>query len=95
MPPFNSGLTLLSPPGVEPNGTRRGQLVTIRAGRYKPSKFDGLKKVGASGVNDDGVLILNGYYPTAAARLLFNLVYINEDSDWKLFVIEFEFREVN
>ena len=50
---------------METNGILRGQLVTIRAGRYKPSKFDGLKKVGASGVNDDGVLILNGYYPTA------------------------------
>ena len=38
----------------------------------------------ASGVDDEGVLKLSGYYPTSPSRLLFDLHYVWEDSSWKL-----------
>ena len=38
----------------------------------------------APAINDDGVLLLEGYYPTAPKKVYFKLKYVNEDQSWKL-----------
>ena len=35
-------------------------------------------------VNEDGILVLEGHYPTKPSRLMFKLSYIYEGVDWKL-----------
>ena len=38
----------------------------------------------APAVNSDGVLLLDGYYPTTPKKVYFKLKYVNEDRTWKL-----------
>jgi hypothetical protein len=35
-------------------------------------------------INPDGVLIVQGYYPTSPNRIVFQLKYLKEDADWNL-----------
>jgi len=41
----------------------------------------------AASVNDDGKLIVKGYFPTEPARVLFDLAFIPSDGEWKLISI--------
>ena len=38
----------------------------------------------APAVNSDGVLLLEGYYPTTPKKVYFKLKYVNEDRTWKI-----------
>lgn len=38
----------------------------------------------APAVNDDGILLLKGYYPTEPSKVIFQLKYVSEDESWKL-----------
>lgn len=40
-----------------------------------------------------GVLLVNGYYPTKPNRIVFQLKYSKEDSDWKLVGINVNLKE--
>jgi len=35
-------------------------------------------------IDSDGLLVVNGYYPTKPNKVTFKLTYINESSEWKL-----------
>ena len=39
-------------------------------------------------INDDGVLVLTGHYPTTPMRVLFSLKYLDENKVWRLVGIE-------
>jgi hypothetical protein len=41
-------------------------------------------------INSDGVLVINGYYPTTPKRVVFRLQYLQEGSDWKLVGIKLD-----
>ena len=41
----------------------------------------------AASVNDDGKLIVKGYFPTEPTRVLFDLAFIPSDGEWKLISI--------
>ena len=41
----------------------------------------------AASVNDDGRLIVKGYFPTEPTRVLFDLAFIPSDGEWKLISI--------
>jgi len=39
---------------------------------------------GTPAVNDDGLLVIKGSYPTRPSKVLFELTYVYEDDSWKL-----------
>ena len=39
---------------------------------------------GTPAVNEDGLLVMKGFYPTEPSRISFELKYIDEDGSWKL-----------
>jgi hypothetical protein len=41
-------------------------------------------------INSDGVLVINGYYPTTPKRVVFRLQYLQEEGDWKLVGIKLD-----
>ncbi len=41
-------------------------------------------------IDSDGVLIINGYYPTTPKRVVFRLKYLQEEGDWKLVGIKLD-----
>jgi hypothetical protein len=44
-------------------------------------------------INDDGVLVSKGYYPTKPNRVVFQLKYVDEEGDWKLGGIDIKLKE--
>ncbi|MEG4408094.1 hypothetical protein [Microcoleus sp. MON2_D5] len=45
----------------------------------------------APAINSDGVLVIQGYYPTTPSRVKFSLQYVSEADAWKLFHINVGF----
>ena len=43
-------------------------------------------------INDDGVLIISGFYPTSQAKLVFELKYFKEGLSWKLLGVNIELK---
>jgi hypothetical protein len=41
-------------------------------------------------IDSDGVLVINGYYPTTPKRVVFRLKYLQEEGDWKLVGIKLD-----
>lgn len=41
-------------------------------------------------INSDGVLVVNGYYPTTPKRVVFRLQYLQEEGDWRLVGIKLD-----
>jgi len=44
-------------------------------------------------INSDGVLLVQGYYPTTPNRVVFQLKYFNEEGEWKLVGINVNLKE--
>ena len=44
-------------------------------------------------INDEGVLVSKGYYPTKPNRVVFQLKYLEEEGDWKLAGIDIKLKE--
>jgi len=44
-------------------------------------------------IDSNGVLLVQGYYPTTPNRILFKLKYVDEDGDWKLVGIDVNLNE--
>jgi hypothetical protein len=44
-------------------------------------------------IGADGVLLIQGYYPTTPNRVIFKLKYLNEEGEWKLVGINVNLKE--
>jgi hypothetical protein len=44
-------------------------------------------------IDSDGVLIVQGYYPTTPHRIIFKLKYLEEESEWKLVGVDVNLKE--
>ena len=44
-------------------------------------------------INSDGVLLVEGYYPTAPNKIYFTLKYLQEEEEWKLIGINVKIQE--
>ena len=46
----------------------------------------------APAVNEDGLLVMKGFYPTQPSRVFFQLKYIDEDGSWALAAINVQLK---